>query len=493
VRVEGPGDEAGRRSLLVVPFSDPAGRTGAAAFVGNGVMADGFHRHHDVLSDSLSLLAGASRPADPVVAVDSLAVALLRARNPLTAGREAGEFLAAAAGARRAALLIRRFGRWRLLAASGARRFDRHAPEVRAIEEGFSRLVAGEPAGPLSGGPLARWCPEPGADRLGVALEDAKVPADAVLAPTAALILHAIRGRQPIWDAVLERLATGRSPARFMAGVIAGLAAIGLCGFLLLRPVPTTLSGTCEVLPADQAPVVFEAAGRVAEVLVQEGDTVSTGQLLARLDTAKLEAEREVARQDYRKRESEARRAFDSRQLGEYRIASLEARKSFEHLRRAEADVARGSLHSPVSGIVLTKDLAQRTGSVVAEGDVFCEVASLDRWDLRIAIDEADAGLVEEALRDGGSLPVRFALSSRADRTLSATINAAPQVSQMVYEEAGRHVVYLTIRGIALPAEIESEMRPGFSGVAKLDGPQRPWIVAATARLAQWVRLRLLW
>lgn len=48
-----------------------------------------------------------------------------------------------------------------------------------------------------------------------------------------------------------------------------------------------TLYGNVDLREADLA---FDAAGHVSEVLVQEGDRVTPGQVLARLDTAKLEA-----------------------------------------------------------------------------------------------------------------------------------------------------------------------------------------------------------
>jgi len=66
-----------------------------------------------------------------------------------------------------------------------------------------------------------------------------------------------------------------------------------------------TADGSGELVPAAQVDLVFRTGGTLAEVLVQEGDQVSDGDLLARLDTedleravANAEVELEIARLD---------------------------------------------------------------------------------------------------------------------------------------------------------------------------------------------------
>lgn len=499
VRVDCPpadGQEPeARRSLLIVPFGGESERSGAAAFVGNGVMADAYGRHGDVLADCLSLLAGADREPPGPEKADLLAVALLRARSPAEAARVAADFLCQALKARRSSVLEQQRGKWRLLAASGANRVDRNSPEVREIESEFTRLGNGEILADRAGGPLGTWYDDPAAAGLGILVDRPSVAGDDIFRAAAPLVVHAIHARQPGWKKALGltgQVADG-SPGRHFTRRALWAAALLLVLGLLIRPVEMTLTGTCELIPADRAMAVFEATGKIAGVFISEGDAVTVGQPLARLDTAELEAEREVARQEFRKRESEARRSFTGEKMTEYRIAHLEMRKAQEHLRRTEVDLAHGTLASPAAGIVLTKDLRRRSGEMVPEGEVFCEIASLDRWDLQIAMDEADAGAIEEVLRKQGKVLVRFVLSSRADLTLQTEITSEDQVSQMIYEAAGRKVVYLTVKDVALPAEIEREMRPGFSGIAKAAGPIRPWVLGALSRAMQWVQMHFLW
>ena len=86
------------------------------------------------------------------------------------------------------------------------------------------------------------------------------------------------------------------------------------------------VSGTVE---ATETRLGFQAAGRVTEILVDEGDSVTAGQPLARLDSAELDARREQA---------EARVDASRAQLRE-----LERGFRSEEIRQAEAALATAS------------------------------------------------------------------------------------------------------------------------------------------------------
>jgi HlyD family secretion protein len=62
-------------------------------------------------------------------------------------------------------------------------------------------------------------------------------------------------------------------------------------------------------IEADEVDIATKYAGRVQEILVQEGDLVKAGQVLARMDTAELQAALEKAKAELAKAEAEAREA----------------------------------------------------------------------------------------------------------------------------------------------------------------------------------------
>ncbi len=103
---------------------------------------------------------------------------------------------------------------------------------------------------------------------------------------------------------------------------------------------PLRVSGTVE---ATEARLGFEAPGRLAEVFVREGDRVTAGQVLARLDTTEVAARVEQSR---------------AQQAGaEARLLELERGSRSEEIAqaRAEASAARDRLKQAV----LDKDRAQ--------------------------------------------------------------------------------------------------------------------------------------
>jgi hypothetical protein len=140
----------------------------------------------------------------------------------------------------------------------------------------------------------------------------------------------------------------------------------------------------------------------------------------------------------------------------------------------------------------VSKDLDLRLGEVVQPGIVLCEVASLENWDLQIRVPEAEAGPLELAIEKRGELPVRYALQARADSTLQAKVSSRAEISQMVYTESSGSFVYVTLRGIELPSELRSEIRPGFSGYAKIEGRQLPLAFNLVERAFHFLRLHFL-
>jgi len=89
-------------------------------------------------------------------------------------------------------------------------------------------------------------------------------------------------------------------------------------------------------IEADEIHVATKSAGRVVEIAVDEGDMVERGQVLARMDTAELEAARAHAEAEVaRARESvAAARAMIVQRESELRFAELELRRGLQLLER---------------------------------------------------------------------------------------------------------------------------------------------------------------
>lgn len=140
-------------------------------------------------------------------------------------------------------------------------------------------------------------------------------------------------------------------------------------------------TGTASLETDADALVVAKVAGQVVEILVEEGDPVKEGQVLARLDGDRLRLEMERARANLQKQEQEYNRSV---QLFERGLVSsgafedlkfdLEALRAIYRLAQLEYDYTR--IRAPISGVVTRRDL--RLGNTVAVNEPAFRVTALD-------------------------------------------------------------------------------------------------------------------
>jgi HlyD family secretion protein len=181
---------------------------------------------------------------------------------------------------------------------------------------------------------------------------------------------------------------------------------------------------------------------KVVEVLVDQGDTVTDGQVLARLEATDYEhsvrvaeagvgqaqAELAKARLDIaRKREllrtaSISRAEFDTYEaayrVGEAKLKNAEAQLGFTRARLGDTVI-----HSPVSGLVMTRNL--EVGDTVVPGTPIFRIADTHQLWITAMVDERVAGnlrlgqpaRVTFRAHPGQSFPGRLArLAEEADR-----------------------------------------------------------------------------
>jgi RND family efflux transporter MFP subunit len=163
---------------------------------------------------------------------------------------------------------------------------------------------------------------------------------------------------------------------------------------------PRRFAGRLE--PGRSAALGFERAGRVAQVLVDEGDAVAAGDVLARLDTAILENERArlAATRDAQAAVVELARVTDARQLGltdaavsgqrrdEARLELVRARAELAATDAALAGIAidleKSVLRAPFAGHVAARRLDE--GATVAAGEPALELLETGAPQARVGL-----------------------------------------------------------------------------------------------------------
>jgi len=118
--------------------------------------------------------------------------------------------------------------------------------------------------------------------------------------------------------------------------------------------------------------LAFNGSEHVGEILVEEGDQVKTGQLLARLHTERLQAAWERARADVAAVKAEAHAAALSYQ----RIKAMAARK----LASTEAaDEAEGKSRAAAARVAAAEAVLAETGQVLRDAELYAPVGGVIR------------------------------------------------------------------------------------------------------------------
>lgn len=271
----------------------------------------------------------------------------------------------------------------------------------------------------------------------------------------------------------------------FKTALITGL--IVIAG---LWPMKVKVEGDCHLLPVKRALITAEAPGRIEEVLVREGDRVTSGQIIARLDTRRLQSELDSTAQARKRLEAEAERQRGQGKEALARIASLEAQAQAEMEKRLKLEIDLAQLRAPLAGIVMTKDVHLKNGTFLQAAEVFAEVASIEAWDLRLEIPEADIGLIEEALDDGEAKPVDYLLYTQSARPLHARITSKNEISPALHAGPDGGRFSITLPRVDIPQDLQPLMRPGLTGRAKVELHRRPAGAVLMRKFTRWLRMR---
>jgi len=252
--------------------------------------------------------------------------------------------------------------------------------------------------------------------------------------------------------------------------------------------VTVTATGTLE--PTEEVEVSSELSGMVRKVLVDNNDRVAEGQILAELDTDKLNAQvtraqavQTAAKARVKEAEAalaEARRTFQrNRELARKNVVSEHeldiARSAFERasaslesaradvvvaeadLELRETDLKKACICSPISGVVLRRNIdpGQTVASTLQAPTLFTLAGDLATMELRVDVDEADISLVEEGQE------ARFTVDAYPDRTFPARITKvrfAPDTTEGV-------VTYETFLAVDNSGML---LRPGMTATAEI-------------------------
>lgn len=208
------------------------------------------------------------------------------------------------------------------------------------------------------------------------------------------------------------------------------------------------------VAARDELRLAFKAGGVISRVLVDEGDAVRSGQLLADIATAEVDAQVTQAREQALKASRDLERAqnlFDRGLVARQVVQDAQTAADVAKAQAAAADfnLSRARIVAPGNGVVLRR-LAE-PGETVAAGSPVLLVSSAGRgWILRAGVPDrvavqlrrGDAASVVIDAWPGRTLPGRIlqiaAASDSATGTMSVEIGFDPQGLNLASGLVGR-------------------------------------------------------
>ncbi len=254
-----------------------------------------------------------------------------------------------------------------------------------------------------------------------------------------------------------------------------------------------TVAATGTLQPTNQVDVGSELSGIIRTVEVDFNDQVEAGQVLARLDTVKLEtqvqqykaalesaqARVQQIRATVRETGNELARIKESRRLSNNQVPSKRdldtAEAAHERaladetasiaavsqaraaLKTFETDLSRTLIYSPINGIVLKRSIepGQTVAASLQAPILFTLAEDLARMELSVDIDEADVGRVQAGQR------AVFTVDGYPDIRFPARITQVRYGSKIV----SGVVTYETILSVDNP---DSLLRPGMTATVKI-------------------------
>jgi HlyD family secretion protein len=255
----------------------------------------------------------------------------------------------------------------------------------------------------------------------------------------------------------------------------------------------TTVIATGNLEPTTEVTVGSELSGTVSEVLVDTNDRVTKGQVLAKLDTSKLERQTESSRATAAAAEarvnqtkatlveseaslhrlqrlkeasggklpssSEMDAAIATADRAKADLASAEAEvlQAQANVGTNESDLEKAVIRSPIDGIVLTRDIepGQTVAATMTAPELFVVAEKLENMKLEVAVAEADISRVKDGQR------AVFTVDGWPNRSFEATVKKVEYGSTVT----DNVVTYLTELEVT---NDDLSLRPGMTATAEI-------------------------
>jgi putative peptide zinc metalloprotease protein len=269
---------------------------------------------------------------------------------------------------------------------------------------------------------------------------------------------------------------------------------LGIALLLFVPPIPASVSSELLLEPGRDAHIRPIVSGKIAQVLVSQGQQVKAGQLLAVLENPEIEAATRVASSELTLASSNLRENQDQPASGKSAQAARERIRLQKELAVAAANLDALQIRAPFDGFITTADVRQRVSQFLAAGDEFCQLSDPRTMKARIYVADRDLNDIRPGVAAKVKvLPYAFStFSGHVEQILPAAAADAPVSQTQKLTRLGQELTNRFVVVMVFPNP-DGKLTGGMTGVAKITVRSRPlaWQVGRSAW--HWLRSQVWW
>jgi biotin carboxyl carrier protein len=258
------------------------------------------------------------------------------------------------------------------------------------------------------------------------------------------------------------------------------VASILIAASVLAWPLPYKIKCDCQVQPVTRRFVAAPFEGRLEKALVKQGDVVTEGQVLARLEGREIRWELAGLVAERNRAGKQRDTAMAAGKTADAQAAKLEMERLDLKIQLLEHRAANLEIRSPIGGVVISGDLERTEGAPLSIGQTLFEVAPLEKMVVEVAVPE------DEILHVRDGLPVAIRFDAYPGRTSNATI-ASLHPRAEIRQSKNVFIAELSLENL------DGQLRPGMNGRAKITTDRHALGWNLFHKPADWLARKLGW
>jgi RND family efflux transporter MFP subunit len=257
-------------------------------------------------------------------------------------------------------------------------------------------------------------------------------------------------------------------------------AVLGIVLLAMLIPTPYRIPCECEIQPVLRRFVASPHDGILEQTLVDVGDSVTEGQVIARLDGRMLRVEKSGLQAEFEGARKRRDQALATNDIARSQIAKSEMQRYQSKIEILQQQLTNLEIRSPITGIVIVGDLEKAVGAPLEMGQTLFEVAPLNKMVAEVRIPEADFNYVTTAM------PVKLKIDALPFETISGVIQRVHPSTEVIDDQS------VFVADVVLDNS-KGQLRPGMSGSAKINSGWSPTLWNLFHRPWESVRYWTVW